>query len=89
MATIVTYDIPSKHVEFKSLMFQLGYKDKIAGTTCKVVHFPNTTLYHPTKNAVTARDKVRNIAKRLGVNLERCVAAVWDNWAAICREPFK
>lgn len=89
MATIVTYDIPSKHMEFKRMMFLLGYKDQIAGTTCKVIYFPNTTLYHPTKNAVTARDEARNIAKRLEVNLERCVATIWDDWATICGEPFK
>jgi hypothetical protein len=89
MATIVTYDITTKHVEFKKMMFQLEYKDQITDSTCKVIYFPNTTLYHPTKNAVTARDEARNIANRLGINLERCVAAKWENWAAICGEPFK
>ena len=89
MATIVTYDIPSKHVEFKKMMFQLGYKDQIADSTCKVIYFPNTTLYHPTKNAVTIRDETRDTAKKLGINLERCIATKWENWAAICGEPFK
>lgn len=89
MATIVTYDIQSKHVEFKKMMFQLGYRDQIAGTTCKVIYFPNTTLYHPTKKAATVRDEAQNSAKQLGINLERCIATKWENWAAICGEPFK
>lgn len=89
MATIVTYDIPSKHVEFKNNMFQLGYKDQIAGTNCKVIYFSYTTLYHPTKSAETARDEAQNTAKKIGVNLERCIATEWDNWAVICGEPFK
>jgi hypothetical protein len=90
MATIVTYDIPSKHVEFKNQMLQLGYKDRIADPTCSVIYLPNTTLYHPTKNAVAARDDARSIANRLGVKLERCIATQWGpDWAAICGEPFK
>lgn len=90
MATIITYDIPSKHTEFKSLMFQLGYKDRLAGTTCKVIYFPNTTLYHPDKSAESAREDARSIAGKLSVILERCIATQWGpNWAAICGEPFK
>ena len=89
MATVLTYDIPTKHVDFKKLMFQLGYTDQIAGTNCNVIYFPNTTLYHSTKSAVTARDEAQNIAKRLAVNLERFIATEWENWAAICGEPFK
>ena len=89
MATIVTYDIPSKHTEFKSLMFRLGYKDRIADSTCTVIYLPNTTLYHPTKNAVAARDDARSIANGLGIKLERCIATIWEGWAAICGEPFK
>lgn len=89
MATIITYDIPSKHSEFKNEMVKLGYKDRIADPTCTVIYFPNTTLYHPTKNAVAARDDARIIAKRLDVKLERCIATLWENWAAICVEPLK
>lgn len=89
MASIVTYDIPSKHADFKKSMFQLGYKDQIAGTNCSVIYFPNTTLYHSTKSAETARDEAQNVAKRLAVNLERCIATEWENWAAICGEPYR
>lgn len=90
MESVVTYDIPSKHVEFKKLMFQLGYKDQIAGTTCKIIYFPNTTLYHADKSAEQARDDVRSVANNLNVHLERCIATPWGpNWAGICGEPFK
>ena len=89
MASIITYDIPSKHVDFKEMMYQLGYKDQIPGTNCKVIYFPNTTLYHATKNATTARDEAISAAKNLKVALERCIATEWVNWSAICGEPFK
>jgi hypothetical protein len=89
MAIIITYDIPSKHVEFKKNMFHLGYKDQIPGTeNCKIIYFPNTTLYHATKNASDAREDARTVCKHLGVNLERCVATQWTEWSAICGEPF-
>lgn len=90
MASVVTYDIPSKHVDFKKLMFQLGYKDQIAGTICKVIYFPNSTLYHANKSAEEAREDSQSVANKLGITLERCIATQWGpNWAAICGEPFK
>lgn len=89
MATIVTYDITSKHIEFKTTMLSLGYKDQITGTKCKLIYFPSTTLYHPTKNAETARNDAQSTAKKIGVDLERCIATQWENWAALCGEPFK
>ena len=88
MAVIVTYDIDSKHTEFKQAMFKLGYKAQIPGTNCKIIYFPNTTLYHETKTALQAREDAQSIAKSLKIELERCIATVWDNWAAICGEPF-
>lgn len=89
MAIIITYDIPSKHREFKEKMFALGYRDSIPGKKCKTIYFPNTTLYHPSKSAKTARDEALAIAKNLNIALERCVSTIWDAWAAVCGEPFK
>lgn len=91
MASIVTYDIPIKHVEFKKEMFALGYKDQIPGiNNCTVIYFPNTTLYHSTKSSVTIREDAGNVCKKLGIHLERCIATQWGpDWAAICGEPFK
>lgn len=90
MVSVVTYDIPSKHVDFKKLMFQMGYKDQIVHTNSKIIYFPNTTLYHATKGAEEARDDAKNVADKLGVYLERCIATQWGpNWAAIYGEPFK
>lgn len=73
MATAATYYIPSKHMDFKKLMFQLGYKDQIAETTCKnkVIYFPNTTLYHANKGAEAAREDARSVANKLGVIIEK------------------
>ncbi len=90
MATVITYDIPDKHVEFKKMMFELGYKDQIPVTqNCKVIYLPNTTLYHQLKSAEAARDDAKAICAKLRVKLERCIATQWGpNWAAICGEPF-
>ena len=88
MASIVTYDIPEKHREFKQAMFRLGYKEKIAGESCNVIFFPNTTLYHENKSPAQARDDVKAMCKNLDVELERCIATIWENWAVVCGEPF-
>jgi len=90
MAIIITYDIPSKHREFKEKMFGLGYKDRIPGIkNCETIYFPNTTLYHASKSAQTAREEAKTIAQVLGISLERCVSTIWSDWAAVCGEPFK
>lgn len=89
MASIVTYDIPSKHAELKKELFDLGYKDQIPGTNCKIIYFPNTTVYHETKTPLEARGDVKAICTKLKINLERCVATLWTGWSVICGEPFK
>lgn len=88
MAIIITYDIPSKHVEFKKVMFQLGYKDQVLDQHSKIIYFPNTALYHPTKTAIEARDDAQAVSKQLSVKLERCISTIWNSWAAIYGEPF-
>jgi hypothetical protein len=89
MAIIISYDIPTKHQEFKNAMLQLGYKDQIPGEVCKVIYFPNTTLYHGTKSTDEALKDAKNECEKLRVSLERCVSTKWIDRAAICGEPFK
>lgn len=90
MAIIITYDIPEKHSEFKKEMFSLGYKEQISGDKCKIIYFPNTTLYHAKKTPEEARDDASSEAKKLKIKLERCVATPWGpGWSAICGEEFK
>lgn len=89
METIIAYDISGKHLEFKNEMKKLGYQDKITEAgNCKVLYLPNTTLYHPTKSPVEARTDALNIKNSLKIQLERCIATIWDKWAAICGESF-
>lgn len=89
MAVIITYDIPSKHREFKEKMFELGYRDSIPGIkNCKEIYFPNTTLYHQNKSASNAVADARSICKQLNISLTRCVSTIWDSWSADCGEPF-
>jgi len=89
MAIIITYDVPSKHVELKAAMKKMGYVDQIPGETCKIIYFPNTILHHSSKTASEARDEVQEVCTKLGIELERCVATLWTGWSAICGEPFK
>ena len=90
MPSIITYDVPSKHVELKEALFKLGYKDQISGTKCEVIYFPNTTLYHETKSPEQALKDVQANCKHLSVKLYRCVATQWGpKWVAICGEDFK
>lgn len=89
MSILITYDVPSKHTELKKALLERGYKDQISGTTCKTIYFPNTTLYHSAKNSSTALDDVKDECRKLSISLERCVATIWDDWAAKCGEPFK
>lgn len=89
MESIITYDISDKHTEFKNEMKLLGYQDKIKGEeNCKWIYLPNTTLYHPIKTPVEARTDAKKIKNDLKIELERCIATIWDNWAAVCGEPF-
>lgn len=89
MAIVITYDIPSKHSEFKQEMFELGYKKQISGTKCTTIYFPNTTLYHATNSAKQAREYASSVCNRLGVKLQRCVATQWGpDWAAVCEDPL-
>jgi hypothetical protein len=89
MASIVIYDVPEKHRELKQAMFKLGYNEKNSGENCKVIYFPNTTLFHETKSPAQARDDVKTVCKNLKIELERCIATIWDSWAVICGEHFK
>jgi len=89
MAIIITYDVPSKHMELKEALLNKGYQDQIPGKTCKTIYFPNTTLYHSSKSASAAREEVKAECKTLNITLDRCVATKWDDWSAICGEAFK
>lgn len=89
MATIVTYDIPSKHRELKERMFNLGYKDSFPEANRKMVYLPNTTLYHQSKTAVQAKDDVKAACVLLGTKLQRCISSqLGPDWSGIFGEPF-
>jgi hypothetical protein len=88
MPSIVTYDVPKKHVELKQALFAMGYKDKIKGNKCSIIYFPNTTLYHDSKTPDQARKDVQQVCNNLSLELERCIATKWEDWSVICGEPF-
>ncbi|HVT85197.1 MAG TPA: hypothetical protein VHD35_08325 [Chitinophagaceae bacterium] len=88
MGVIVTYDVPSKHVELKKTLFALGYTDRIVHQN-GYIYLPNTTVYHHNKSASQARDNVQSICNQLNIELERCIATQWGpDWAAIHGKPF-
>lgn len=92
MSIIVTYDVPSRHVDLKKSLFAKGYTDKIEhfqDGTYRNIYLPNTTLYHPTKSAQEAREDMQTSTTALQIKLERCISMKWGpNWAAIYGEPF-
>jgi len=88
MPIIITYDIPIKHHQLKAAMFRLGYEDRISGTSCKFIYFPETTLYHGIKTPDEARIDLLTECKKLTIPVERCVATKWIDWSALCGEPF-
>lgn len=93
MAIIATYDVPSKHVELKKALFAKGYASIIlhrdsATSPVKQIYLPNTTVYHASKTAEEALDEIKAVCKALNIELERCVATMWQGWAAIYGEPF-
>ena len=93
MPVIVTYDVPSKHIELKKSLTAWNYQDRIqhkdSAGNLKNIFLPNTTLYHNSKNAEQARKDVQNACSVLGIKLERCVATQWGpDWAASWGGPF-
>lgn len=77
MAIIVTYDVPSKHVELKKALFQKGYTETIKyqnNGVLKDAYLPNTTVYHVNKTANQGLDDVKAICATLNIELERCVS---------------
>lgn len=87
MAIIITYDVPSKHTELKKEMAKLGYTKTIINQG-RPINLPNTTLHHPTKTADQALTDIKGVTSTLGIKLERCIATVWESWAAIWGEPL-
>jgi len=90
MAIIITYDIPSKHREFKEKMFESGYKQVFKDQKGFDVHLPNTTLMHQNRTAAQGRDDARKMCSILNISLERCISSQFGpDWAAIYGTPLK
>ena len=93
MAIIITYDVPTKHVELKKALFALGYIETLnhsdASKTNGIIYFPNTTVLHKTKTAGQAITDLQTITKQLSIELERCIATQWGpDWSAVWGKPF-
>lgn len=93
MAIIVTYDVPSKHVALKQLLFDKGYTDKIVHFkegVYKNINLPNTTVYHATNSSSEGRSDLQSCTTSLQIKLERCISTQWGpDWAVIFGEPFQ
>ena len=88
MAIIITYDVPSRHVQLKQAMFNMGYTDRIAHNN-RYIYLPNTTVYHGNKTSEQALNDLQVICGQLNIDLERCVSTQWGpDWAAIWGRPF-
>jgi len=88
METLLTYDISSRHVEFKTAMLNMGYRDRLILSN-GTMYFPNTTWYHPTKLVATIIEDCKSVCNNLSIRLIRCVATQWEpNWEGILGESF-
>lgn len=89
MSTIITYDIPSKHREFKEKMFAMGYKETFKDHKGLIVYLPNTTLLHENKDATSAKDDAKRVCLILNISLERCISSQFGpDWAGIYGIPL-
>ena len=92
MGIVITYDVPSKHVDLKKSLFSKGYQDYIIhpdnGVNRKIF-LPNTTVYHPSKTAAQGLADIQASCTALGIKLERCIVTQWGpDWTAVWGEPF-
>jgi hypothetical protein len=83
---LVTYDVSAKQIEVKQKMKDRGYHDhwESNGST---TYLPNTTLWKPDADEVTARNDIQSVAILLGVTLIRAVAVPHSPWAGIQGQP--
>ncbi len=92
MGIVITYDVPSRHVDLKKSLFGKGYQDFIMHTDKGInrkIFLPNTTVYHPSRAAEQALADIKSSCASLGIKLERCIVTQWGpDWAAIWGEPF-
>ncbi|MDF2517350.1 MAG: hypothetical protein K0R59_2646 [Sphingobacterium sp.] len=89
MSTIITYDIPSKHREFKEKMFSMGYKETFKDHKGLIVYLPNTTLLHENKDATSAKDDAKKVCLILNISLGRCISSQFGpDWAGIYGIPL-
>ena len=86
MSTIIVFETSSRQRELKRTLYLLGYKDRVVIQQCNLLYLPNFTLYHETNTPETCKNDVVAICKRLGIDLQRCIAAVFDGGSVICGE---
>jgi hypothetical protein len=86
---LLTYDVSAKHSEVKDSLVQRGYVDRFKDSKGEFVFLPNTTMRKDGITTAAARDDMRAIATALGINLQRCFACGFDDWAAIYGDSHK
>ena len=88
MDTVITYDISSKHQEFKRTMLQLDYTGRFVHDN-GLMYLLNITLCHQSKTSAQTRDDAQNMSSTLNIKLEQCISTQFEpDWARIVGEPF-
>ena len=89
MATIITYDLPSKHREVKAALFTLGYTETFLDGNRKTVYLPNTTLHHSYKTPAQALQDLRIACSNNYTRLLRCITTqLSSDWTGDYGEPL-
>ncbi|TNF48826.1 MAG: hypothetical protein EP305_04445 [Bacteroidetes bacterium] len=94
MGVLLNYDLKDQHTPVKNAMKEKGYQDyfefykTVDGVEGKKrIKLPNTTLYHGSKTAASARDELMAVAKTKNSLVEFILATSFDPdvtpWASL------
>ena len=80
---IISYDINKLHTSVKDEMFKIGYYDNWHYGKGPTYYMPNTTLWHKEKTSEGAINDLQRVCNRLGVKLEKAIAALASEFSGV------
>ncbi|MCP9201330.1 hypothetical protein MKO06_15580 [Gramella sp. GC03-9] len=80
---MLSYDINKLHTNVKDEMLKLGYSERWRYGNGPTYEMPNTTLWHDEKSSNLAINDLQRVCNRLGVKLEKAVAALSKEFSGV------
>ncbi|MUP46557.1 hypothetical protein E0K83_12490 [Gramella sp. BOM4] len=80
---MLSYDINKLHTNVKDEMLKLGYNENWRYGNGPTYEMPNTTLWHDKKSSNLAINDLQRVCNRLGVKLEKAVAALSKEFSGV------